>query len=143
MLDLMKRNTVDLLVEQFWKHGYLTVSRKFGTYLPEPAKVGQFDVDIIAKHNNNYAIGITLSLEELNDPQIINRLNFLATRQTRYTNKRVLLFVGVHVSCFKNAKVLVDMMNPDARKNIRLFQINEKPVATVRKSREKGKVLFS
>jgi len=143
MLDLMKRNTVDLLVEQFWKHGYLTVSRKFGTYLPEPAKVGQFDVDIIAKHNNNYAIGITLSHDELNDPQIINRLNFLATRQTRYTNKRVLLFVGVHVSCFKNAKVLVDMMNPDARKNIRLFQINEKPVATVRKSREKGKVLFS
>jgi hypothetical protein len=53
------------------------------------------------------------------------------------------LFVGVHVNCFKNAKVLVDMMNPDARKNIRLFQINEKPVATVRKSREKGKVLFS
>jgi hypothetical protein len=143
MLDLMKRNTVDLLVEQFWKHGYLTVSRKFGTYLPEPAKVGQFDVDIIAKHNKNYAIGITLSQEELNDPQIINRLNFLATRQTRYTNKRVLLFIGVHVSCFKNAKVLVDRLEPEARKNIRLFQINDRPVTGGRKSKEKGKILFS
>ncbi len=143
MLDLMKRTTVDLLVEQFWRHGYLTVSRKFGTYLPEPAKVGEFDVDIVAKHNNNYAIGITLTHEELNDPQIINRLKFLATRQTKYTNKRVLLFIGVSVNYFKNAKALTDMLEPEIRKNIRLFQINEKPVKGGRKSREKGKVLFS
>jgi len=143
MLDLMKRTTVDLLVEQFWRHGYLTVSRKFGTYLPEPSKVGQFDVDIIAKHNNNYAIGITLTQEELNDPQLNKRLNFLATRQTKYTNKRVLLFIGVHISCYKNAKVLIDGLDPEVRKNIRLFQINDRPTAGGRKSREKTKVLFS
>ena len=143
MLDLMKRTTVDLLVEQFWRHGYLTVSRKFGTYLPEPSKVGQFDVDIIAKHNNNYAIGITLTQEELNDSQIINRINFLATRQTRYTNKRVLLFIGVHMNCYKNAKVLIDMLESEVRKNIRLFQINDKPAAGGREIREKTKVLFS
>ena len=67
MLELMKRRTIDLLVEQFWKRGYLTVSRRFGTYLPEPSKIGKFDVDIIAKYKNNYAIGITLSNEDLDD----------------------------------------------------------------------------
>ncbi len=41
------RKNVDQLVDQFWKRGYFTVSRKFGTYLPEPSKVGGFDVDII------------------------------------------------------------------------------------------------
>jgi hypothetical protein len=143
MLDLVKRTTVDLLIEQFWKHGYLTVSRKFGTYLPEPAKVGEFDVDIVAKHNNNYAIGITLTREELNDTKIIDRLNYLATRQTKYTNKRVLLFIGVHSSLFKNAKALIEMLDQEARKNIKLFPINDRPVIRTRKSRERGKVLFS
>ena len=51
------RKNVDQLVEQFWKRGYFTVSRKFGTYLPEPSKVGNFDVDIIARYKKDYAIG--------------------------------------------------------------------------------------
>ena len=40
MLDLMKRQSVDLLIDQFWKNGYLTISRKFGTLLPEPQRWG-------------------------------------------------------------------------------------------------------
>lgn len=143
MLELMKRRTIDLLVEQFWKRGYLTVSRKFGTYLPEPSKIGKFDVDIIAKYKNNYAIGITLSDEDLNDALITDRLNFLATRQTRYTNKKVLLFIGVSSSLFSNAKIIVEKLELDARKNIRLFPISERPAVQRRSSREISKVMFS
>ncbi len=143
MLELVKRRNIDLLVEQFWKKGYLTVSRKFGTYLPEPSKIGRFDVDIIAKYKNNYAIGITLQGEDLTDSGLLDRLNFLATRQTRYTNKRVLLFIGISAGLFGNAKMLIDKLDPDARKNVRLFPINEKPILPRRSSKEKGKVLFS
>ena len=42
MTELSRRKNVDLLVEQFWRKGYLTLSRKFGTYLPEPTSVGGF-----------------------------------------------------------------------------------------------------
>ena len=49
----MKRKQIDLLVEEFWKLGYLTVSRKLGTYLPEPQKVGKYSVDVIARYNKN------------------------------------------------------------------------------------------
>ncbi len=143
MLELVKRRTVDLLVEQFWKHGYLTVSRKFGTYLPEPSKVGSFDVDIVAKQKNNYAIGITLNEDDLKDDSIIKRLNFLASRQTRYTNKRVLLFIGVPLNIYKNVKVLLESISPDIRKNIRLFQIEERKVQLYRRSKKKENVLFS
>ena len=143
MLELMKRRTVDLLVEQFWKHGYLTVSRKFGTYLPEPAKVGTFDVDIIAKQKNNYAIGITLTADDLKNTDITERLNFLATRQTKYTNKRVLLFIGTPVDIYKNVKVLLETLSPDVRKNIRLFQIEERQAQFTRRSRKNESVLFS
>jgi len=122
MLELMKRRTIDLLVEQFWKRGYLTVSRKFGTYLPEPSKIGKFDVDVIAKYKNNFAIGITLTNEDMGDALIIDRLNFLATRQTKYTNKKVLLFIGVPSALFGNAKIIVEKLEPEARKNIRCSQ---------------------
>ena len=142
MLELMKRRTIDLLVEQFWKKGYLTVSRKFGTYLPEPSKVGKFDVDIIAKYKNNYAIGITLADEDINDIFIVDRLNFLATRQTKYTNKKVLLFVGVPSVLFGNTKQIVDKLQTEARKNIRLFPISERPISWRKSSRKKNRAIF-
>jgi hypothetical protein len=143
MLELMKRRTIDLLVEQFWKRGYLTVSRKFGTYLPEPSKIGRFDVDIVAKYKNNYALGVTLTNEDIDDSLIIERLNFLATRQTKYTNKKVLLFIGVPSGLFANAKIIVEKLEFEARKNIRLFPISEKSAVQRRSSKEKGNVLFS
>ncbi len=143
MLNMMKRDTVDLLVEQFWKQGYMTISRKYGTYLPEPSKVGNFEVDIIAKQKKNYAIGITITGDDLNDPGIVEKINYLATRQTKYTNKKVMLFMGAEVQYYKNAKALVDALDPETRKNIRLFQILERPLPVRRRNRDFKKVLFS
>lgn len=143
MLELMKRRTIDLLVEQFWKQGYLTISRKFGTYLPEPSKVGEFDVDVIAKYKNNYAIGITLTNEDFNQSNILERLNFLATRQTKFTNKRVLLFIGTNFDTYNNAKSIIEKLEPDVRKNIRLFPITDKPIISNRKTENRKKILFS
>lgn len=124
MID--RRKEIDLLVEQFWKRGYLTLSRRYGTYLPEPSSIGGFEVDIVARQKNNYAIGLTLSHDDLNDPSLINRLRFLATRQTRNSNKKVLLFVGISKSDFSITKTLLDKIEEDIRKNIRLFIIEEK-----------------
>jgi len=142
-MEMMKRKSVDLLVEQFWKNGYLTIRRKFGTYLPEPAKVGDFDVDIIARYKESYAIGLTLTRNDMNNPKIKEKLIFLATRQTRFTNKPVKLFIGADETIFKNAKALVETLENDVRKNIRIFQIMDRPVELKRKHDFKEKVLFS
>ena len=143
MTDINKQRSVDLLVEKFWKQGYLTVSRKYGTYLPEPSKVGDFDVDIIARYKKNYAIGITLTEGDLKDPKILEKLSYLATRQTKFTNKRVLLFIGVPNDLFKLAKELIDFLDSTARKNIRLFPIVEKSLPSRRKNRQEEATLFS
>ncbi len=143
MLELVKRRTVDLLVEQFWKQGYLTLRRKYGTYLPEPSKIGEFDVDIIAKFKKNYAIGITLTNEDFSDKNLLDRINFLATRQTKFSNKRVLLFIGIPAEFFGNAKNIVDKISPEAIKNVRLFQIVDRPIISKRKDSENKKILFS
>jgi hypothetical protein len=142
-MEMMKRKSVDLLVEQFWKNGYLTVRRKFGTYLPEPAKVGNFDVDIIARYKDSYAIGLTLTKNDMNNAKIKEKIIFLATRQTRFTNKQVKLFIGADETIYKNAKALIETLDNDVKKNIRLFQIIDRPVEVKRKHNFKEKVLFS
>ena len=143
MMNTVKRKNIDLLVEEFWKLGYLTVSRRFGTYLPEPSKVGKFEVDIVARQRKNYAIGITLNYSDLNDPSLIEKLNFLATRQTKYSNKRVILFVGVPKGLFRNMKVLIDSLEPEVRNNIKLFEIIDRSIIPNRRKLRKEKVLFS
>jgi hypothetical protein len=136
-----RRKEIDLLVEHFWKKGYLTLSRKFGTYLPEPSDIGGFQVDIIARQKNNYAIGITLNRDDLNDNTLLNRLVYLATRQTRNTSKKVSLFVGVNKADCSIVKTYLNQIEEDIRKNIRLFIIEERPVSF--STRKKKQILFS
>ena len=137
------RRNVDQLVEQFWKRGYFTVSRKFGTYLPEPSKVGNFDVDIIARYKKDYAIGLTLSKHDFENIHLCEKLTYLATRHTKYSNKKVRLFVGVPVVCFKQVKILIEQLDADVQKNIKLFQIVDKTLPSVSKSKRLPNVLFS
>jgi len=138
------RKKVDLLVNQFWKKGYLTVSRKYGTYLPEPGLVGRFNVDIIAKHKNDYAIGINLSTKDFSDNNLSEKLIYLATRHTKYTNKKVKLFVGVSASNYRQAKMLIDNFEEEVQKNISLFRIVDDSLPSIRRKRNRdSNVLFS
>jgi hypothetical protein len=127
MLDLMKRQSVDLLIDQFWKNGYLTISRKFGTYLPEPQRMGGFDVDIVARYKKDYAIGITLNEEDLENPGLKNKIQFLATRQTKFTNKKVLLFVGIPNELRKKIEFIISTLDENVRKNIKIQFFNHEP----------------
>ncbi|MDR3611419.1 MAG: hypothetical protein P4L27_12705 [Ignavibacteriaceae bacterium] len=124
MLDLMKRNSVDLLVDQFWKNGYLTISRKFGIYLPEPQRMGGFDVDIIARYKKDYAIGITLNEEDMENPELKEKIKFLATRQTKFTNKRVILFIGISHDLRKKIELIINTLDENVKKNIKIQSIN-------------------
>ena len=139
-----RRRDIDLLIEEFWKKGYLTLSRKFGTYLPEPSNIGGFEVDVIAKHKDNFAIGITLTDQDFIDTSSVkNKLAYLAQRQTRGTNKKVQLFVGASIINFKYAKTLLDELDPETKKNIKLFQISEKSELSIRDKSKPEKILFS
>ena len=139
-----RRRDIDLLIDEFWKKGYLTLFRKFGTYLPEPSNIGGFEVDVIAKQKGNFAIGITLNDQDFLDPiSVKNKLAYLAQRQTKGTNKKVQLFVGVSLINFKYAKSLLDELDPETKKNIKLFQISDKPELLSRAKSAPEKILFS
>ena len=137
------RKNIDILLEQFWKRGYMTVSRRYGTYLPEPAKVGMFNVDIVARYKDDYAIGINLSQTDFIDKNLVTKLKYLATRRTKFTNRKVKLFVGVSNNYFKHAKLLLEQLVPEVQKNIKIFQIVDKILPVTRRRRKESNVLFS
>jgi len=144
LTELLKRKSVDFLVEQFWRKGYLTLSRKFGTYLPEPTSVGGFEVDIVARQKNKYAIGLTLTDEDVKDEHNLqNRLKYLATRQTRYGNTPVILFIGIKEDNFKEVKFIIDNLDENIRKNIKLFQITEPQSIPKKRTKDSIQPLFS
>lgn len=143
-MDLDKRTHIDLLIEEFWKKGYLTLFRKYGTYLPEPHKIGDFEVDVIARYKDTFAIGITLIEQDLKDKgSVKNKLVYLAHRQSRNKNKKVQLFVGVSSANMKTMRLILDELDIETRKNIRLFQINEKNNFHITSRIDSSKVLFS
>ncbi|MCO6474019.1 MAG: hypothetical protein J5I57_09840 [Melioribacteraceae bacterium] len=118
--QLSQEQKVDQLIKTFWKNGYLTLSRKYGTYLPEPSPIGNYEVDVVGKKVKKYAIGITLNENDLNDPNLRRKIEFLASRQTRNTNNRVMLFVGVENNLIKRTRGLIKLIPEEIRKFIKV-----------------------
>lgn len=128
MASVNNRKLVDSVIDQFWKLGYLTVSRKYGTYLPEPPRIGQYEVDAVARQNENYAIGVALTESDFADPKLLQKITYLASRQTKYSNKKVMLLLGVPQSKVRMAKELVEYMPFEAKLNIKVFPIANEPL---------------
>ena len=143
-MNYERRKEIDLLIDEFWKKGYQTLFRKYGTYLPEPSDIGGFEVDVIAKFKKDLAIGITLLDQDFLNPSFVkNKLTYLANRQTRTTNRKVRLFVAVPTYNYRFAKDLLSELDPDTRRNIKLLQIADKPELMVESKTKPEKVLFS
>lgn len=139
-----ERRSIDLLVSEFWRLGYLTISRRFGTYLPEPTKVGVYPVDIIGRNKSRYAIGIAISIEEFKDQdRLLEKIKYLATRRTKYSKDPVQLFLGIPAIYFNHSKEIIKLLSKEVQKNIKLVKIAEKNISRTRKREEAKQVLFS
>lgn len=124
-MNISERKAIDLLVNEFWRLGFLTISRRLGTYLPEPENVGNFQVDIIGRQKEKYAIGITLSKEDIYNSDLLEKINYLASRKSRSSGKSITLFIGVDDIYFKRVKELLINIDEKVRRNIKLVCIRE------------------
>lgn len=123
MARISHQDRVDKLVDHFRQKGYLTLSRKFGKYLPTPDPVGTYEVDAIARYKKKVAIGVTLTENDFEDPKIYSRLGFLSTKYANLRTKSVTLFVGVPKNLLNKAKIIVSSLDEDAQKRIKLVPI--------------------
>jgi hypothetical protein len=143
-MDTLERKTIDLLVNEFWRRGYLTLSRRFGTYLPEPTAIGKFKVDVVGRQKDKYAVGIMLSREELLDDTILEKISFLASRQSKSTRKPVTLLVGVPEEFYKDFKRRVlNKLEEEIRKNIKPVRISENKSSSSQQNKKQKRVLLS
>ncbi len=143
LMNISERKVIDLLVNEFWRLGYFTVSRRYGTYLPEPSELGKFKVDVIGRQKDKYAVGIILNPEELNNPDLIEKISYLASRQSRITKKSVMLLIGVPSEYYKAFRLKINQLKDDLKKNIKLVKIAENESRDLFKKNKLSKVLFS
>lgn len=142
-MNISERKAIDLLVNEFWRLGYFTLSRKLGTYLPEPSNIGRFSVDAIGRQKEKYAIGITLTKEEIFNPDLIEKINYLASRKSKASDKPILLLIGVPDAHFQQVKEILSHIDDNLRKNIKLKRIIERESEIGRSKKLEHQVFFS
>jgi len=143
IMNISERKSIDLLVNEFWRLGFFTLSRRFGTYLPEPENIGRFKVDVIGRQKEKYAIGITLNKEDIFSSDLIEKINYLASRKTRSSEKPIMLLIGVPDIYFKQVKEILLNVDEKFRKNIKLTRIVEESVESRRDNLQTQQVIFS
>lgn len=142
-MEITERKAIDLLVNEFWRLGFFTLSRRFGTFLPEPSNVGRFAIDAIGRQKEKYAIGISLSKEEIFNPDLLEKINYLASRRSKSSEKPIMLLIGVPHNYFKQVKELLNDVDEKVRKNIKLTRIIHESFKTQRKNHHSEQVTFS
>jgi len=120
MVHFTEKDRVDSLIEHFWKNGFLTVSRKYSKYLPNPSKIGEFEVDAVGKLNKKMIFGLTLTESDLSKPTILRKIRFLANQQNKYSSKPVVLFLGVQENLIPLAKKLISNLDEETQKQIKI-----------------------
>lgn len=142
-MNTSEKRAIDLLVNEFWRLGYFTVSRRLGTYLPEPSNIGRFSVDVIGRLREKYAIGITLTKEDIFNSDLIEKITYLASRKSRVTDKPILLLIGVPEIYFKEAREILSYIDSKVLKNIKLTRIVERGVVNKPNYELKPQPIFS
>ncbi len=120
-----EKECVDELISQFHRHGYLTLQRKYGKYLPEPNPIGNYEVDAIGKYKKKYVLGITLTDEDFESGKLQRKLTFLASRRSKYSQTKVTLFVGVPQHLLQKFNEVLRKIDESVRGNIKVVVIKE------------------
>lgn len=126
---------VDSLIKQFWMNGFLTVSRKYGKYLPEPALIGTYSVEAIGRSSDKYAIGIILRENDLEDKNLVEKIKYLATRRSKFSQKKVTLFIAVNNDLYSRVKAIISILPADIRKVIKVSSFTDSTASKVNSQR--------
>ncbi len=120
-----KRDMTDKLYFKLRASGYSTIGRRFGTYLPDPPDIGEFQIDILAKQKKEFAIGIVLDdLAGVDVNFIKQKIRFLAERKSTYSGNPVKLFIALTRKNYFFIKHLIDSDLSDISLNVELYLVD-------------------
>ncbi|NOX67535.1 MAG: hypothetical protein GXO85_17460 [Chlorobi bacterium] len=120
MTRITDKDRIDSLIKHFWKNGFLTLSRKHGTYLPNPNPIGDYEVDAVGKLNKKYVLGLTLEKEDIENPNILRKIKFLASQKNKFSLQKVTLFLGCPDELRSDVESLLSQLDENLRNNIKI-----------------------
>jgi hypothetical protein len=124
MKTFSKRDLTDKLYFKLRAYGYSTLGRRFGTYIPNPPNIGEFEIDILAKLKKEFAIGIVIDdLRGVDFEFIRKKLTFLAERKSTYSGNPVKLFIALTRANYFLIKHLIDTDLKEHSCNIELVLV--------------------
>jgi hypothetical protein len=126
MAPRLKRERIDHLIDHLWQHGYLTLSRRFGKYLPTPPTIGGYEVDSISRYKKKIAIGIVISEEELNDLKFLSKLESIILYEQLNPSNRFTLFIGVPNMLIVKASMLISTLREETQRHIKVLALPDK-----------------
>ena len=118
------QNRVDQLIHHFWKNGYLTLSRRYGKYLPEPKPIGDYQVDAVGRYKKKVVLGVILKEDELNDPKLISKLTYLTEMRGKNKQTKLTLFAGVPSHLTNKARIIIKSLNSEVQNRIKIIKLN-------------------
>lgn len=124
MLIKSRKEKVDQLIGHLWKEGYLTLSRKYGKYLPPPPKIFGYEVDAISKSKKKIAIGLTISENEINE-NLVKRVSSILKFKNINRENRITLFIGIPSNSIINANVLFSSLDAEEQKSIKIIPLEK------------------
>lgn len=124
MMRVTHQDRVDSLISHFWRNGYLTVSRKFGTYLPNPKPVGSYEIDAVGKYKKSYIFGLILTEKDFDDSRLKSKLHYLSSRNTKYSTRRIKLYLGVPKAFTSRINDILSELPKENVDNIKIIVVN-------------------
>lgn len=125
MTKISDKDRVDSLIKHFWKNGFLTLSRKHGTYLPTPTPIGDYEVDAVGKLNKKYVLGLTLTEEDVEKTNTLRKIKFLASQKNKFSLQKVTLFLGCTDELRSDVETLLLPLDESLRKNIKIVSTSQ------------------
>lgn len=125
MTRMTDKDKVDSLIKHFWKNGFLTVSRKHGNYLPDPTPIGDYQIDAVGKLNKKFVLGLNLTKEDIQNPNILKKIKFLAAQKNKFSMQRVSLFLGCPDILQPELELLLKNIDESLRKNIKIVTTSD------------------
>ena len=136
--SIEKKDLLGLLIPKLWLEGYHIIYRKFGKYLQAPPPVGEYEIDLVAKKGNSFAIALCLSANEIDNPALIEKIRFLASRRSRFNKQPIQLFIGIDTNNYFRLARLLQMLDNDEKKSIKSFALSSVPAANLFQNTHEG-----
>lgn len=120
----MKDEKINELVRFFWKFGYEPIQIKGSKYLKAPERIGNYEIDILAKKDKYFAIGIVIKNSEIeNQNELIQKITYLASLKNKFDKKDIYLFLGCQKENYETIKKLLNFVPRNFHHKIKLFYL--------------------